>query len=211
MAAPSASRNPRRTQRERVETSTARLLDAAVALFAEQGYDRTSTAQIADRAGYSRALVNARFGSKEGLLEELLTTRWEELLVSAATAGGTGLDRLTGVLDRFTDLARTQPQALRAFLVVSFEAAGPAIALRPDIRDRLGRIEAAFADALATGVADGSVRPDADPALEAREVIHTALGHCFRWVIDDGYTLDELETWRARLRVRLAPPTPARP
>lgn len=44
-----------------------RILAAAVALFAERGYDRTTTRQIGDRAGVDAALIARYFGSKTGL------------------------------------------------------------------------------------------------------------------------------------------------
>src|SRR5205085_5012871 len=62
----------RRTQAERVEASDRALIDAAIALIAERGYDRTTLAGIGERAGYSRGLVTQRFGNKENLLWAIL-------------------------------------------------------------------------------------------------------------------------------------------
>ena len=59
---------PRRTQQERVEESTQRLFRAAAELIAEGGYDAATAAEIGRRAGYSRSMVRARFGSKEQLV-----------------------------------------------------------------------------------------------------------------------------------------------
>jgi AcrR family transcriptional regulator len=52
----------RRTQSERVDESTSRLLEAAAELIADQGYHNTTAGQIAQRAGFSRELVRVRFG-----------------------------------------------------------------------------------------------------------------------------------------------------
>jgi AcrR family transcriptional regulator len=46
------------------------LLDAATALFAERGYDRTTVRDIATRAGVNQALLFRYFGSKEALFAE---------------------------------------------------------------------------------------------------------------------------------------------
>jgi AcrR family transcriptional regulator len=54
-----------------------RILRAAGALFVEQGYEGTTIAEIADRAGVSRATVFWHFGDKAGLFRESLA----ELLV----------------------------------------------------------------------------------------------------------------------------------
>src|ERR1700722_3737244 len=61
----------RRTQRERSEQSASRLLEAAIELIAEKGFERTTVAEIGERAGYSRSMVRARYGSKEALLESI--------------------------------------------------------------------------------------------------------------------------------------------
>lgn len=48
-------------------TTRARLRDAALALFAKQGFAATSTRAVAAEAGVSPGLVTHHFGSKEGL------------------------------------------------------------------------------------------------------------------------------------------------
>ena len=51
------------------------LLDLALDLFAKQGFEATSTQQIAKAAGVTQGLVFHYFGSKEGLLSAVLSTR----------------------------------------------------------------------------------------------------------------------------------------
>jgi AcrR family transcriptional regulator len=76
------------------------LLDAAIELFAERGYDRTTVRDIATRAGVNQALLFRYFGSKEALFatataaadgwregepSELLATMLEHLLTPTST------------------------------------------------------------------------------------------------------------------------------
>ena len=72
--ATSSETNPRRrlTQVERVEESARRLLVATAELVAEQGFERTTAAEIGLRAGYSRSMVRDRYGSREALFETLV-------------------------------------------------------------------------------------------------------------------------------------------
>jgi AcrR family transcriptional regulator len=51
------------------------ILDAAEALFLEQGYDRTSLAEIVKRSGGSLATLYDLFGNKQGLLHAI-ASRW---------------------------------------------------------------------------------------------------------------------------------------
>ncbi len=55
------------------QTTTAqRIYDAAVALFAEQGFDRTGVREVARTAGVNLAAINYCYGSKAGLLSDIL-------------------------------------------------------------------------------------------------------------------------------------------
>lgn len=49
-----------------------RLLDAAAALFAAKGFDTVSLRDLTQEAGTNLAAVNYHFGSKDGLIEELI-------------------------------------------------------------------------------------------------------------------------------------------
>lgn len=49
------------------------ILDAAESLFLEQGYDRTSLAEIVKRSGGSLATLYELFGNKQGLLHAIAT------------------------------------------------------------------------------------------------------------------------------------------
>ena len=54
-------------RRNRAATEVA-LVAAAAAIFAERGYEASTTKAIAERAGYSEALIQVYFKGKEGLL-----------------------------------------------------------------------------------------------------------------------------------------------
>jgi len=49
-----------------------KILQAALELFAEEGFKPTSTSKIAKRAGVSEGLIFRHFGNKDGLLEAIL-------------------------------------------------------------------------------------------------------------------------------------------
>ncbi|THA51374.1 TetR/AcrR family transcriptional regulator [Streptomyces sp. A1136] len=67
------SPRPQPAERSRNAAATRlRLLEAAGDLFAEQGYERTTVRAIAERAGANQALLFRYFGSKHGLLTEVV-------------------------------------------------------------------------------------------------------------------------------------------
>jgi len=56
------------------------LLDAAVQLFAQKGYDGATLKEIADRARANVALISYHFGGKEGLYREILESLVQDRL-----------------------------------------------------------------------------------------------------------------------------------
>ena len=59
--------------------SRVNLLDAAEALFAEKGFDATSTREIAARSGDTLGTLSYHFASKQKLLEEILRRRFSDV------------------------------------------------------------------------------------------------------------------------------------
>ncbi|MBN8867891.1 MAG: TetR/AcrR family transcriptional regulator [Solirubrobacterales bacterium] len=93
------------------------ILDAALDVFAEGGYEETTLDEVADRAGVSKALIYEHFPSKRDLFREILETWVGELLgriLAAATAAGevseerlvAGLDGLLGFVEERRDAWR---------------------------------------------------------------------------------------------------------
>ena len=63
---------PSRTQAERADQTRARILDAAVRQFSENGLAGARTEQIAEAAGVNKALLYYYFKSKEALYDAAL-------------------------------------------------------------------------------------------------------------------------------------------
>jgi AcrR family transcriptional regulator len=71
-----------------------RILDIAMDLFIEQGYDKTSLRQIADRLGFTQAAIYYHFAAKQDILvalhlrlHELARPAFEQLEEQAGPAG----------------------------------------------------------------------------------------------------------------------------
>jgi AcrR family transcriptional regulator len=176
----------RLTQAERVDRSTRRLLEAAAALIASQGFARTTAGQIAERAGYSREMVRVRFGSKEALIDELLGTEFQASLRLVASEYPSGLARLQASVGRLRELAEESPDFLRAVFVLNFEAI-TSPSLRPANRTWLAEVETTFSTFLAQGRTDGSIRSTVDPVTKARELVMIAIGAAYSFLM----SLDE--------------------
>jgi TetR/AcrR family transcriptional regulator, fatty acid metabolism regulator protein len=85
------------------------ILDAAVKVFARQGFNGCRVSDIADEAGVAYGLVYHYFRSKDQVLDTLFLERWD-LLLAAIDA-----------VDRREDLfAREKLQAVASFIVESY-------------------------------------------------------------------------------------------
>jgi AcrR family transcriptional regulator len=67
----------------RTEETQARILDAAEAVFSEQGFDKTQLEEVAARAGFTRGAIYAHYQSKEdlflALVEQRVLTRFKKV------------------------------------------------------------------------------------------------------------------------------------
>ncbi len=112
-----------------------RILRAAMELFAARGYHRTSTSQIAQRAGVSRASIFWHFSDKQTLFEATARhflvpfRRSLELGRNLASAR----ERLLHQIDTYYAFVREHRATLRAFLAWIFAAQPHAASLRREL------------------------------------------------------------------------------
>jgi AcrR family transcriptional regulator len=192
---------PRRTQAERLELSGRRLLAAAAELIAEKGWEATTGAEIGRRAGYSRAMVHARYGSKDALLDTLLRSEYEDRLSPAPDPTATGLQQVLAHFDNFDELFREDPQFLESMFVLSFEAVKRATPVRPRIVAWMNRIAGNVENGLRAGIHDGSVRRDVDVDPAVTEIVAAGVGIAYGWIVlPNRFDLPaELDRIRARI------------
>lgn len=179
---PTVVTTARRTHVERQRDAEDRLTQALAELIAEQGYERTTAAQIGERAGYSRAAVRDRYGSKDGLLLAL-HERYEHLLLGGGAAGAGRPETLDDFFARLTDFATAHPVWLKAIFIVSFESVGASEAFAPVVRRWIDTLEATASRLLVAEQAAGRVRADLDPARYAPRAVESLIGAAFRFCI----------------------------
>ena len=88
------------------------IIKAAVALFAEKGFERSSVRDVVTKARVNQAAINYHFKGKDGLYFEVLKIAFERLTENA----GVGCGRLQSAFTRtVTPTLRAQPAAAAAF------------------------------------------------------------------------------------------------
>jgi AcrR family transcriptional regulator len=97
-----------------------RILQSARTLFASQGYENTTTSQIARTAGTSESQLIKHFGSKEGLLEAIFDQGWQRLMPTVRPLlekSRTPFHKLAGLTDLMFQ-ALEADQEMRALLLL---------------------------------------------------------------------------------------------
>lgn len=182
-----ASRKPqRRSQAERRNASKTGLLRAALQLIAERGFRGTSFQAIAQRAGYSPSLVSHRFGSKEGLLGELVRRmlhRWGTERITQLE-DRTGAEALTTIAAAHRKVLEDHPDAIRAMYMLMFESLIEAPELRKEFAALDVRLRAGNEKLLNQGIEQGTVRSDVDVSSHALLALALLRGITLQWMVD---------------------------
>jgi AcrR family transcriptional regulator len=160
MASRSAARSSAADRRRQI-------LDAAVRVFARQGFHSSRVSDIADEAGVAYGLVYHYFHSKEQVLDTLFLERWDILLEAIHDVDnrrGAARDKLTAVAGFIIDSYRHDPELMKVIIVEVTRAANSFGATH------LGKIREAF-DRIADIVRDaqrvGAFRTDVDADFAA--------------------------------------------
>ena len=175
------SETARRTQEERRNESDARIIAAAIELFASQGYRQTTLIQIGQAAGYTGTLISNRFGSKEKLLRAVLAHILDRFYPDAADAevgraGSPGTTpaadaQLLGFIEQYLMDVNDRQSRIRALHVIIGEALGG----MPQVHDQIVKVNRAFRrhveGYIVHGIGTGTFRADLDPVATATIIV----------------------------------------
>ncbi len=104
------------TKNKNMEAS---ILAAASRLFAERGYNATSTTDIAREVGCNQALVHYYFRTKENLFQKVFISKFESIVGRLRVPLDEGCDffpLLRTIVDTYFDIIAEAPQTVHLFL-----------------------------------------------------------------------------------------------
>jgi TetR/AcrR family transcriptional regulator, fatty acid metabolism regulator protein len=102
------------------------ILDAAIRVFAREGFHRCRVSAIANEAGVAYGLVYHYFRSKDEVLDTLFTERWTLLLEEIAAVDARDLpirDKLHAIASFIIDSYRHNPDLMKVIIVEVTRAA----------------------------------------------------------------------------------------
>ncbi|HST64555.1 MAG TPA: TetR/AcrR family transcriptional regulator [Mycobacteriales bacterium] len=166
------------------------LLDVAVGVFNERGYDATSMDELAARLGVTKSAIYHHVPGKADLLGLALDRALNGLFAVTAEPGaltGRAIDRLEHVLRGSVRVLVAQLPSVTLLLRVRGNSPVEQEALRR--RREFDRIVTGL---VAAAAAEGAVRPDIDPALTSRLLFGTVNSLVEWYRPDGGLSADDL-------------------
>jgi TetR/AcrR family transcriptional regulator, fatty acid metabolism regulator protein len=139
------------------------ILDAAVRVFARQGFNGCRVADIADEAGVAYGLVYHYFRSKDEVLDTLFLERWDVMLQVIRDLDAQDVaprDKLYAITSFIVDSYRHDPELMKVIIVEVTRAANSFGRTHLDrIREAYGLIAGIVAKAQDDGTFKRSVTP----------------------------------------------------
>ena len=166
-----ATADPARTRRGRPGHSLDSLLEIAVAVFNERGYDATSMDELATRLGVTKSAIYHHVSSKVELLRLALDRALDALFAVTEEPGATSgpaIDRLEHVVRGSVRVLTEQLPFVTLLLRVRGNSSVEEAALR-----RRREFDRIVTDLVGAAQAEGDVRPDVDPAVTSRLLFGT--------------------------------------
>jgi AcrR family transcriptional regulator len=159
------------------------LLDAAVAVFNERGYEATSMEDVAGRLGVTKSAIYHHVAGKGELLRLALDRALDSLFTLTTEPGAT-----TGpAIDRLEHVVRGSVRVLAAeqpFVTLLLRLRGNTDVER-DALERRRRFDRIVTDLVRAAAEKGDVRPDVDPGLTSRLLFGT-VNSLIEWYRPDG-------------------------
>ncbi len=140
------------------------ILEAAIRVFARQGYHSTRVSDIADEAGVAYGLVYHYFRSKEAVMTELFTERWSLLLAASDSLYERDIparEKLDGIAGFIIDSYKHDPELMKVIIIEVTRAANSFGATHlPEIRRAYDVVARIVRDAQREGLYRAEVDPD---------------------------------------------------
>lgn len=141
------------------------ILDSAVKVFADKGYDGTRISDIARDAEIAYGLVYHYFKNKEEILDTIFLERWGEFIeeIEAISAAGFGIEEKLFRIARV--IARAYSTRADWAKVLVFEIQRSQRLADPARLQSIGCLFRRIAELLRSAQTKGELRPDIDPEL----------------------------------------------
>lgn len=181
------------------------ILDSALKIVAERGYNRATIRELAEAAGLSKTGLLHHFGTKEELFAEILRRRDQADEAHIAQATAEGLDPKISDLPR---LSSTVPGLVQLYTRFSAEASDPEHTAHAYFRSRYEQARERSLAVLERFRAEGRLPDSVDPARAATALVALLDGLQVQWLYDPSIDMgEEVAFFLTQLGLDAAPGT----
>jgi TetR/AcrR family fatty acid metabolism transcriptional regulator len=167
-----------------------RILDAAVRVFAKEGFYGAKVAQIAQAAGVADGTIYLYFKSKDDLLISLFEDRMDRVNATLREAISSSVDPVD-CIRRIVRLHLELVQKNRHMAeVVTVELRQSAKFIKEYANPKFGEFLHLIANAVAEGQSSGVLRADVDPAIFARALFGALDEIALAWLVKGKERID---------------------
>ena len=175
------------------------ILDAAVRVFARQGFHSCRVSDIADEAGVAYGLVYHYFGSKDEVLDTLFLERWGVMLEAIGEIDERDIparEKLHGIASFIVDSYRHDPELMKVIIVEVTRAANSFGQTHLHlIREAYTRIAAIVAKAQASGEFRSDVTAEFAAMAFYGAIEQVLTGWIFGLLSEDAHDYDQAKTF----------------
>ena len=172
-----------------------RIINAATHLFAEQGFDGTSTLQIAEKAGVTEPLIYYHFKGKEDLFSHIMENSFREYffgLNSLKREPNTQFERIEGLIDfHFRFVEEMPDETYMGLTICPAKLTDPEHICTKMVQRQMDLLNAYLTDCLEMGIESGEFNQVPVP-----ETVNLLIGMLMGVLRQRGLGIDEISGMR---------------
>jgi AcrR family transcriptional regulator len=156
-------------------TSKEKIIDAAIEVFFEKGFDAASMREIAEKAGLTKPMIYYHFKNKEGLYLGLLEENLELFcrgLEGLLAEGGDPQSTLCAIIDHFE---QTFARGAKVYNIIQREISGNGHYVAMLTERYFSKISLLIAQFMGRGQQLGFIRRELDPQLAEMSLVSILL------------------------------------
>ncbi|MDF1690746.1 MAG: TetR/AcrR family transcriptional regulator [Zhongshania sp.] len=172
------------TQAERVAKSDENMLQVANELILAIGTEKTTLKEVGERAGYSRGLASARFGSKEELFKRILIEHrklWYGYLQE--TDGKSGIDAIRTRVDAVEHIIINEADNVKVMYTLWFDSLGHPSVLSDELVRYNTESQQGLTKIVEEGVRRGDFPADIDIPQFVIDYYSRIYGLIYQWLV----------------------------
>jgi len=159
---------------------------AAMKMIGDGGTHNLTLKEVSKRAGFSRSMASARFGTKEALFSELISVAKQRWLndLSKSIAGLSGTRALRAWSDGLASLLETNGAEIKSLYILCYETIGSSEQCRKLVEDTHMIHRSRLQRWIAEGIAEGSIRSDVSAEDMALHYVSLYYGLVYQWLVE---------------------------